>query len=158
VINLIVAFDEKMGLADDNGIPWKLDSDKKYFREKTEHTKVLMGYGTYVEFDQPLPNRQNFVVSHKTKPLKPGFELVTDLDGFIKTNQDENLWIIGGAGLFAQTIKNADRLYITRLLADFHCTKFFPDYETEFSIEQKSELMHENDIDFYFEVWKRKTI
>jgi dihydrofolate reductase len=156
VINLIVAVDEKLGVADDTGIPWKLPSDKKYFREKTKGNIVIMGYVTYLEFDKPLPDRRNVVVSRDDKPLKSGFEPIKDVEEFAAKHSSEEIWIIGGAKLFAKTIKLADRLYITRLLADFHSTKFFPEYESNFYLENRSQLMREEDIDFYFEVWGRK--
>lgn len=155
MIRQIVAIDEKRGLANDKGIPWDLPSDKAYFREQTEHGTVLMGYRTYEEFEQPLPNRRNLVAARPGSDIREGFELVEDAENFLKSAK-EDIWVIGGAGLFAATIDLADELYLTHLEGDFDCTKFFPEYKQDFELKSKSEPITENGIIFYYAVYRRK--
>jgi len=156
MIRFIAAIDSKHGLANDHGIPWqgKVPSDAKYFRKQTLHQTVLMGAVTYQEFDQPLPDRKNLVLTREPGPLRPGFEKVTDLETTLAKERD--LWIIGGAGVFAQTIDFADELYLTRLNKDFHCTKFFPDFEDTFELAETFPPITENGTTFHYETWKRK--
>ena len=90
------------------------------------------------------------------EPLKPGFIAIKDAQEFISGSDKEDKWIIGGAKLFESTIAYADQLYITQILADFHCTKFFPEYKEDFYLAERSELLVENDLNFYFEVWNHK--
>ena len=156
MIRLIAAHDEKLGIANDSGIPWHLPKDAQYFREKTKGGIVVMGGATYREFDKPLPDRQNLVLTHELEPLRSGFQAIRDLDLYIKDNQERDIWIIGGASLFAQTISVADELYITRVKGDFHCTKFFPDYSNDFLLVDRTETVTENNIDFSFEIWARR--
>ncbi len=158
MIRMIVAIDDKLGLANDHGIPWmgKLPTDIQYFRQKTTDGNVLMGLVTYKEFDRPLSRRRNYVINDTDEKMRPGFEEVRDLHGFVKSFS-EDLWIIGGAGVFAQTIQYADELYLTRVGGDFNCTKFFPEFENEFEQASSTETQKENDIPFRFEVWKRKS-
>ncbi len=154
-IRAIVAIDEKRGLADEQGIPWNLPSDRAYTRQKTRGSALLMGYGTYIEFTKPLPERRNLVVTDGMEPLREGFEAVTDLTAFME-NSPEDLWLFGGAELFAQTIKYANELYITQLEGDFGCTKFFPEYKDEFELVRQSPPQLENGISYRYEVWRRK--
>ncbi len=96
MIKFIVAIDEKKGMANEHGIPWqgKIPGDVKRFRDLTEHGNVLMGYKTYSEFNKPLSNRHNYVLTNSDEQLREGFEPVRDLEQFIKTF-DGDLWVIG---------------------------------------------------------------
>lgn len=156
MIRCIVAVDSKNGMANDHGIPWDLPADRKYFRDQTKNSIVVMGYGTYAEFAEPLPDRRNIVVSREGTDLRPGFELVVDVFEFLK-NSTEDVWIIGGAKLFASTIYLADELYITQLEGEFKCTKFFPKYSEAFRRVDTENSKLENGITFSFTHWKRTT-
>lgn len=154
MINFLVIVDNKMGMANDQGIPWQpLDQD--YFREKTTGTLMVMGYATYQEFAKPLPNRRNLVVVRPGTPLKPGFEPIEDVAAWQNQHANDNVWNIGGAKLFAKTLNQADRIYITRIDHDFNCTKFFPEFENDFTLTSKSPNQQKNGFTFRFEVWQR---
>lgn len=155
MIRFIVAVDSKNGMADDHGIPWDLPADKEYFRSKTIRSNVLMGYNTYTEFESPLPYRESYVVSKDSKPLRKGFKKVSDVNEFINKTK-EDIWIIGGAKLFAEYYHLAKELYVTELQGDFKCTKFFPHYQKDFKAISKSELKTENNIPFRFVIYRRK--
>ena len=157
MIRFIVAIDEKRGLANNHGIPWqgKVPTDVAYFREKTTNSSVMMGYGWYTEQKLPLVNRRNLVATSSDEELRPGFEKITDARKFLSETQDD-VWVGGGAGLFASTIDLADELYITRLEGDFKCTKFFPEFDKNFTLKSRSDTHTESDINFCFEVWERK--
>jgi dihydrofolate reductase len=156
MIKFIAAIDGKRGLANEHGLPWqgKLPTDVKQFRDKTMHCTVLMGYGTYIEFDKPLSDRHNYVATSSTEALRPGFEPVPDAKKFLM-GATNDIWVIGGASLFASTLDMADELYLTRIDKDFHCTKFFPDFENRFQRIQASAAQTENSINFWFEVWEK---
>ncbi len=155
MIKLIAAIDINNGLANDNGIPWNLPEDVKYFREKTAGSTVLMGRKTYEEFKQPLENRENLVLSSSEGLLRPGFKKVYNLKDFIKLNSDKNIWIIGGSGLFSESIEYADQLFLTRVGGDFECTKFFPEFEDKFHLIHSSEEKKEGELGFRFEIWAK---
>ncbi len=154
MIRFIAAIDSKQGIANEHGIPWqgKLPTDVNYFRSKTIHSSVMMGYGWYVEQKLPLPERRNLVASSKNEKLRPGFELVNDAREFLKNTQDD-VWVGGGAALFASTIDLADELYLTQLNKDFHCTKFFPEFKDNFTMISESPPKTENGITFTFQIW-----
>ena len=115
-----------------------------------------MGYGTYKEFNSPLLDRNNVVASSKTKSLLPGFKQTRDAIGFLN-NAKNDIWVIGGAGLFNQTLDLADELYLTRIEGDFNCTKFFPEFILQFELKSSTTPIVENSINFHFEVWQLKT-
>ena len=155
---MIAAIDTMRGLADDHGIPWqgRIPSDSAYFRQKTSEGTIVMGFRTYQEFAQPLHDRQNFVVTRAGSPeLRAGFEPVFDLGNFVHERADETVWVIGGAAVYAQALPWADDLFITQLETDFHCTKFFPDFDGDFFLASALDRRTENEISFRFEIWRR---
>jgi dihydrofolate reductase len=159
VIRLIAAMDAARGIAGENGIPWqgRLPTDARYFQDQTAEGTIVMGYGTYAEFSGPLHDRVNYVVAREGTALRPGFEAVADLDGFFADRSGQVVWVVGGAGLYAQSVASADELYITQLEGTFGCTKFFPAFADEFTEASSGPPQVENDIAFRFQIWRRGT-
>lgn len=160
MLRLIAAMDAERGVANDQGIPWqgKIPTDTNRFHELTSTGIVLMGYGTYKEYDKPLHGRDNFVVSHPDGvALRLGFVLVPDANQFLDEHEDAVVWLIGGAKLFGDLLARADELWLTQLDGDFQCTKFFPEFSDAFAVEDDDGPHSENDITFHFRTWKRST-
>src|SRR3989344_4796969 len=143
MIKCIVAIDDKRGMANDKGIPWHLPTDLKYYRNQTKQGAILMGYGTYVEFDHPFHDRLNYVASSRDEELRDGFEKVADARQFLKDIK-EDVWVIGGARLIEMTLDLIDEIHITQLEGDFHCTKFFPEFKDKFKLVSETDPATEN--------------
>ncbi|HVC35990.1 MAG TPA: dihydrofolate reductase [Candidatus Dormibacteraeota bacterium] len=156
MIRFIAAIDIRRGLANENGIPWqgKLPTDVAYFRNKTTGGNLLMGYGWYQEQEHPLANRRNIVATTKDELLRDGFEKVKDAREYLR-NSTQDVWVGGGAQLFETTIDLADELYLTKIETDFHCTKFFPPYETNFKLVSSRGPIAENGLQFSFCIYQR---
>ena len=97
-------------------------------------SNVLMGYATYAEFANPMPGRANYVATRRTEQLRDGFLRVNDIDSFLTNGFEGDLWIIGGAMLYATTLAEVQELALTRVAGDFGCTKFFPAFEDTFRL------------------------
>jgi dihydrofolate reductase len=151
----ISAMDTRRGIATDTGIPWHLPGDVAYFREQTSTGNIVMGRATYEEFDAPLHGRDNFVLTSSLEPLRDGFKPVANLDELSQDTSGADVWVIGGAGVYASTIARTDELLITQVFGDFHCTKFFPAYEGEFTLVDAGEEKQEADVRYRFERWQR---
>lgn len=156
MINFIVIVDNKLGMADDHGIPWPPIDQDLFFRQKTSGHPMIMGYGTYVTLKKPLPNRPNLVLVRPGTKLRPGFEPIEDLNEFLASHQQEEIWIIGGAAVFAQYLGLADYIYITRIDQTFACSKFFPSFEDQFILQHSSADHHKKGLTYHFETWGRK--
>jgi dihydrofolate reductase len=158
VIRLIAAVDSQLGIANDHGIPWqgKLPKDTARFHALTSKGLIVMGYQTYKEYDKPLHDRENFVVTRPdTEELRPSFTAVLELAPFLEQHKNSDVWVIGGAGLFADSISMSEGLAITRLDEDFQCTKFFPHFDDSFELVEELGAYVENGLSFRFENWLR---
>ncbi len=161
MIRLIAAMDARRGLADEHGIPWqgRIPSDAEYFRRRTAQGLIVMGFGTYQEFAEPLHDRTNYVATRSTTTgLRPGFEVVPALDPFLADHGDEEVWVIGGAAIYEASLPRADELVLTQLDRDFHCTKFFPPFDHDFHLDPGAPTTVENGISFRFETWRRNRV
>lgn len=158
MIYATAALDSKRGIATDAGIPWDLPTDKTHFRRMTSGSPILMGYHMYTELGQPLPDRRNLVITHPGTQLKAGFEAVEDAPAFLKPYRQspEILWVVGGAKVYERLLAETQKLYLTRIEADFNCTKFFPAFEDKFELIEQSDKQTENNLTFYFETWQPK--
>jgi dihydrofolate reductase len=156
MIRLIAAMDSRRGIATDTGIPWHLAGDTAYFREKTGTGLILMGRATYAEFAVPLHGRDNYVLANSGERLRDGFQTVESLAELRADHPDDDVWVIGGAFVYAETLPQADQLLVTQVVGDFHCTKFFPPFEDEFTRQSASQDHLEGGVTYRFETWGRR--
>jgi dihydrofolate reductase len=91
-----------------------------------------MGYCTYREFVSPLPDSTNYVATRRGSVLRDGFVAVDDVESLLTDELTGDLWVIGGAILYASTLPLVHELALTRVDGDFDCTKFFPQFEGMF--------------------------
>jgi dihydrofolate reductase len=84
-----------------------------------------------------LPNRRNIVLSRSTKEL-PGCDCYPSLkEALAHCQDDEQLFIIGGASIYRQTMPIADRLYLTEIdNIPEKADAFFPPYD-EWIVEKE---------------------
>jgi dihydrofolate reductase len=157
MIRAIAAVDVRLGLATDDGIPWSIPADVEHFRNTTSSSSVLMGYATYAEFESPMPGRTNYVATRRAPSLRDGFLPVSDLGSFLSDGAAGDLWIIGGAALYAATIQWAHELNLTRVDGDFNCTKFFPAFEPTFALATDVAVPSmDGTPDIRFQTWERR--
>lgn len=118
MIKMIVAVDLKGGIGKNNELLFHNKEDMDFFKEKTMHNPILMGYNTYLSLgSKPLPNRFNIVLTDKIIEIKKDMATTTDLKGTIdiynKMNVD--LYVIGGAYVYNQCLQMdlIDEAYVT---------------------------------------------
>jgi dihydrofolate reductase len=155
MIRLIAAMDSRRGIATDSGIPWKLPGDTAYFHDKTATGLIMMGWATYNEFAAPLHARDNFVLMDGPGSLRTGFRAIGSLAQLAIENPDEDIWVVGGAAVYAKTIIGADELLLTQVVGDFDCTKFFPPYGAEFRLAAQNDDRQDGEVRYRFETWRR---
>lgn len=155
MIRLIAAIDNKRGIARNGVMPWKIPEDEKYFTEqtKTYGGNVLTGGVTFrnTYHGGPLAGRQNYILTRHDEPI-PGATVVHDLDKLLEDFKDKDLWVAGGAEVFAEIMAagKADELYLTHIDADFNCDQFFPEYEKSFKMVEQSETREQNGLKFTY--------
>ena len=120
----------------DNGLPFRQRSDLKRFKALTIGKPVLMGRKTYLSIGKPLPGRTNIVVSRDVGFAPEGVVVARDLDAALAAARDDaqkrganEIIVIGGTDVFAQTMSLADRMEITHVHARPAGDTYFPSIE-----------------------------
>src|SRR6478609_10716069 len=132
IISLIAAVTENHVIGKDNDLPWHLPDDMKFFMETTKGHHVIMGRKNYESLPpkfRPLPNRTNIVITRQKNFSAPGCEVVNSLEAAIeiaKANYELEVFIIGGAEIFNQSMHLAERLYITEIKTTLDGDTYFP--------------------------------
>lgn len=129
-IVIIVAVAKNNVIGSGNEIPWYCPEDLKYFKRTTLGSPILMGRKTYDSLKiQPLPGRQNIVVTRDADLCYSGCDMVSSLDEGIalaRENAAQKLFIIGGADIYQQCVSFVDELYVTEVDVLVEGDRFFP--------------------------------
>ena len=129
-LSIIAAVADNGVIGARNGLPWHLPDDLKRFRRLTMGHPIVMGRRNYESIGRPLPGRMNLVLSHDAAYSAPGCRVATTLDeALTMAGSDPEIFIIGGATLYAQTLDRADRIYLTRVHAHVPGDVWFPSYD-----------------------------
>lgn len=133
MLSIIVAIDQKRGLGKNNQLLFKIKKDLRRFRRITLGKPVVMGRKTFQSMVKPLPQRINIVVSRNRGFHPQGtrvFHSLAKAINFAQTKGNE-VFVIGGAQIYKQTIDQADRLYLTLVKGDYQADAFFPEYKNK---------------------------
>ncbi|MBQ9180771.1 dihydrofolate reductase, partial [Candidatus Saccharibacteria bacterium] len=120
---------KNLELGKDNKLLFNIKEDMKFFKESTMGHPILMGRKTYESIGRALPGRTNYVITRHPEDLPTDVEPVKDLKEFLEKYQNEEkveLFVIGGAMVYTEALKYADKLYLTRI------DKEVPDADTRF--------------------------
>ena len=129
MISIIVAVAKNGIIGDKNSLLWHISEDMRFFRETTSGHPVIMGRKTYDSLGRPLPKRTNVVISRTTKHIE-GCTVVGSLEEAIALfPEEEEVFIIGGAQIYALAMEVADRLYLTRVEHDYQGDTSFPEWD-----------------------------
>lgn len=169
LVFIIAACDNRGGLGKNNALPWRLRKEMNFFTRTTVDTKdpakenlVIMGQKTWESIPKkfrPLPSRKNIVLSLDPEYATEGAEVFNTIQDALNANNEsiENIFIIGGASIYKQTIQlpEVDGIYLTHIEKDYKCDVFFPKIPKTFKIKQKIGSESENGTHFVFTLYRK---
>jgi len=132
IISIIAAMDRKRGIGVDNKLPWRLSADLKRFRELTMGHHLIVGRKTFESIGRPLPGRRMIVVTRDLNYKAAGCDVahsVEDAINLARERDESEVFICGGAEIYAQIIGVADRMYLTFVDAEVAADTFFPEFD-----------------------------
>jgi len=162
--SLVVAASTNNAIGKDNKLLWNLPNDLRFFKNVTWAMPVLMGRKSFDSLgNKPLKGRINIVLTSSKFLKHNGIVVVNKIKNaefFAKENDYKELMILGGGNVYAQTIDDADNIYMTRV------HHVFEDADTFFPVidEKKWKLVSNEDHfkddkhahDYSFQLWERK--
>lgn len=133
-LSIIVAIARNRGIGFENKLLYWLPNDLKRFKALTTGHTIIMGRKTFESLPKgALPNRRNIVLSRQEGTSFAGAECFPSLETALAHCQDEEeVFIIGGASLYKEAMPTADRLYVTWIDdASKEADAFFPEIKEE---------------------------
>jgi dihydrofolate reductase len=163
-VSIIVAASTNGVIGKDGDLPWNLPTDLKYFKEVTTGSPVIMGrkcWESIPERFRPLPNRENVIITRN-------IDYKSYCDAHVRWNLElaveEHIWgneevfIIGGAQIYKEAFKFADKLYLTQIYGNVEGDTFLEGLDpSDWGLVSAEKMMEENGVNFRFEVYERKT-
>jgi dihydrofolate reductase len=160
-LSFILAIAENGVIGRDGHLPWRLSADLKRFKERTMGHCLIMGRRTFDSLGKPLPGRTSIVLTRHPQPALPAGVLAARSadEALAIAAGDTEPFVIGGAEIYSLFLPLAQRLYLTRVLADVAGdTRFaLPPLDewrlvsrAEYPADAKNEFPHRD------EVWERR--
>lgn len=157
-VSLIVAYSRNRTIGKDNQLPWRLPGDLAHFKRHTLGCPIIMGRKTWLSLGRPLPGRTNIVVSRSGQGDFTGAVLVNSLQAALEhTAAEREVFMIGGAQLYADALPLVDRIVATEVHADVEGDAFFPELDQNVWIEtDRQPQPPENGLAYDFVEYRRR--
>lgn len=128
-LSAIVVLADNGAIGRDGGLLCHLPADLQHFKNLTMGHSIVMGRRTFESFPKgALPGRQNIVITRNHHYHPQGVTVVHSFDEAMKAvTMPGEVFIIGGAQIYAATLEQVQTLHLTRLYASFDAADaFFP--------------------------------
>jgi dihydrofolate reductase len=133
---VVAALGRNRAIGARNGLPWRLRTDLRHYRDVTMGKPMVMGRKTFQSIGRPLPGRLTIVVTRDAGFAWPGVLTAGDPDAALALAADRakamgvgEAIIAGGAEIYARTIDKADILRLTEVDLAPEADAFFPDFD-----------------------------
>ncbi len=157
-MKLIVAVYDDWGIGSGGTQPVSLSADRKFFRETTRGSAVIVGRRTVEDFPgkKPLPGRENFLLTRQGGTI-PGFTVCAS-PGEAMALAGEEAFVIGGGSVYRQMLPHCDTAFVTKVHVTPLSDTFFPnlDRDPNWSIAEILASGEENGIPYEMCLYRRK--
>lgn len=132
---LIVAQARNRVIGARGGLPWRLKDDMAFFKRTTMGAPVIMGRKTWESLPiRPLPGRANIVLTRDWRyeaadaaRVYSSFAAAVNAARAIADREGrDEVFVIGGAELYAAALPLADRIYLTEVDTEVEGDAHFP--------------------------------
>ncbi|OOG47530.1 dihydrofolate reductase [Polaromonas sp. A23] len=129
-INMIFARAANGVIGKDGTMPWHVPEDLAHFKQLTHGCPVIMGRKTWDSLPpkfRPLPGRTNIVITRQDDWAADGATRVGSLEEALqRAGSTPDIWVIGGAQIYAQAEPMARRIEVTEIARDFEGDAYAP--------------------------------
>ncbi|MCD4750511.1 MAG: dihydrofolate reductase [Thermoanaerobaculales bacterium] len=130
--SLIVAVDANGAIGKDGALPWRLPADLRHFKRLTMGHHLIIGRRTWESVGVILPGRTMVVVT-RDRGYDPGVNGVVVVHSFGEAlwtaRGDDEPFVAGGSSLYREALDVVERMYFTRIHAEFEADTFFPKFD-----------------------------
>lgn len=156
-VNFIWAEDLDGWIGKDNQLPWHVSADLKHFRKLTANHPIIMGRKTYNSIGQPLPQRQNIVLTHQSiaNDQVTVVHDVETLDQLIDALPDNQVYVIGGVRIFSLMMPLVNKLERTVINGHYDGDVKMPSINyDQWNLINRDEVNEDGQTSCWFETWE----
>lgn len=157
---IVVAMAKNRTIGIDNTLPWRCPEDLKHFKQLTMGHHMIMGRKTFESIGKPLPGRTTVVVTRDPALEIEGCLIANSMQqAYSLCADDSQVFIVGGAEIYAQSLDLADTLYITEIQQDVAGDAHFPQFDQDVWLEVSREIRHQDapePLEYHFVTYRRK--
>lgn len=158
-INLIAAMAQNRTIGINNTLPWRIPADLQHFKRLTLGHHILMGRKTFDSIGKPLPQRTTVVITRNPDLQIDGCVMANSLEAAIAAcAQEEAVFIVGGAEIYAQALPLAHTLYLTEVQQTVIGDAYFPEFKSDDWREVSREVLHQDSpqtLEYHFVCYQR---
>ena len=158
-IHMIFARAANGVIGHNNAMPWHLPEDMARFKRLTMGRPVIMGRKTWDSLSpkfRPLPGRTNVVITRQPDWKEAGAKTAASLaDALAQCAAAEEVWIMGGAQIYAQATPLADRIEVTEIAQDFEGDAYAPTLGPEWREAAREDHVSVNGMKFSFVTYEK---
>jgi len=179
MISIIVSMSKNRVIGNKKTIPWHISEDLIRFSKITAGHPIIMGQTTHESISnfnklkgwtenkklehKLLPGRTNIILSIDKNYDVPGGIVVNSIKDALKKAKtcegNGEIFFIGGASIYEQTIKLADRLYITQIEEIISGDTYFPKINAKewklVSEQKRINKVNDKQINYSFLMYER---
>ena len=157
---IIVAMAKNRTIGINNTLPWRIPADLQHFKKLTMGHHMIMGRKTFESIGRPLPGRTTVVVSRDRNLKIEGCTVAHSLsEAMANCVSDPQVFVVGGADIYAQALGLVDTLYITEIQQDVIGDAWFPEFRRSEWLEVSREIHRQETpgpLEYHFVTYRRK--
>ncbi len=139
-VNIVVAISSNYVIGKNNKLLWHLPNDLKHLNDIISGNTVIMGRKTFDSIENPINNSRNIIITHQNIQIE-GCEVAHSIsDALTLSANEDEVFILGGADIYRQSLPITDRIYLTIVHHQFDGDTFFP----EINFAEWVETAHED--------------
>lgn len=163
IVSAIAAVSKNGVIGKNNDVPWHLPADIKFFKNTTLNHHVIMGRKTLESIVNPLPKRTNIILTRDLFFVATNVVVAHTMDealDFAEQNEEEEVFILGGAEIYKLSMPYLDKLYLTEVDIEVpDGDTFFPEVdwkEWKLISQDPHQPDEKNEVAYNFKIYERK--
>ena len=160
-LSILVAMARNRTIGINNTLPWRCPEDLKHFKALTMGHHIIMGRKTFESIGKPLLGRTSVVVSRNPELKIAGCVIAHTLAQAIAACAgDTEIFVVGGAEIYALAMPLADTLYLTEIQRDVEGDAHFPEFDRHTWLEVAREMRSQQQpqpLNYHFVTYRRNT-
>lgn len=156
-LSIIAAMSANRVIGINNTIPWKLPEDLKYFKKLTLGKSIIMGRKTFESIGRALPSRENIVMTQQQTYQVQGVKVAHSLKEAIELAENPEIFIIGGAEIYKQSLPLVETVYLTLIEKNFDGDAYFPklDFKVWQLVQEENHYSESEKFAYKFQIYKK---